>query len=165
MTWNVRRADPVELPAIVRIYRRTAEREWDFLYPHTHEEDLTYFGRSFVRGAVWVALDRGEIVGFCAVRRGWIDHLYVDHAWHGRGAGRALLSQALKGRRHVRLWTFQRNARSRVFYRLQGFIEARLTDGSANEEKEPDVLLEWRRDPALILLCAKHGGGSTRLNL
>jgi hypothetical protein len=45
----------------------------------------------------------------------------------------------------VRLWTFQRNTRSRLFYALQGFREVRRTDGQGNEEREPDVLLEWRR--------------------
>ena len=85
------------------------------------------------------------LIGFCASRRGWVDHLYVDHGWHGRGVGQALLKRTLRGRRRVRLWTFQRNARSRLFYRLQGFREVRLTDGSDNEEGEPDVLLEWRR--------------------
>ena len=130
---------------VANLYRRTAGREWDFLFPHTPEEDLDHFGRSFHRGVVWAAEAEGMVAGFCAVRRGWIDHLYVDHAFHGRGIGQALLAQALKGRRRVRLWTFQRNARSRRFYRLQGFDEVRFTDGADNEEKEPDVLLEWRR--------------------
>ena len=147
MSWKVRRADPSETPAIAALYRRTAGKEWDFLYPHTPEEDLVHFGRSFSRGTVWVVDADGAVAGFCAVRRGWIDHLYVDHAWHGRGAGQALVARALKGRQHVTLWTFQRNARSRRFYRLLGFTEARFTDGADNEEKEPDVLLEWRRLP------------------
>jgi GNAT superfamily N-acetyltransferase len=144
MDWKARRADPTELPVVANLYRRTAGREWDFLYPHTPEEDLGHFGRAFVRGVVWVVEVEGVVAGFCAVRRGWIDHLYVDHAFHGRGIGQALVARALRGRRRVRLWTFQRNTRSRRFYRLQGFIEARLTDGADNEEKEPDVLLEWR---------------------
>ncbi|HZL01411.1 MAG TPA: hypothetical protein VFC47_16105 [Caulobacteraceae bacterium] len=59
--------------------------------------------------------------------------------------GQTLIAAALKGRRRVRLWTFQHNDRSRRLYRLQAFAEVRLTDGADNEEKEPDVLLEWRR--------------------
>jgi putative acetyltransferase len=92
-----------------------------------------------------VAEDGGQLVGFCAARRGWIDHLYVVHERHGQGIGRALLQRTLKGRTHVRLWTFQRNTRSRAFYRRQGFEEVRFTDGQANEEKEPDVMLAWRK--------------------
>jgi GNAT superfamily N-acetyltransferase len=145
MSWTIRRARPDEGPAIAALYRRTAEREWDFLYPHTPQEDRAFFGRALAAGPVWVAEEAGGLIGFLAARRGWIDHFYVLHERHGRGVGRALLARALRGRSHVKLWTFQRNARSRAFYRRQGFVEALFTDGAANEEKEPDVLLEWRR--------------------
>lgn len=145
MTWRVREARPHESDAVAALYRRTAQAEWSFLYPHTPSEDRAFFRRCFERGVVWAAVEGETIVGFCAARTGWIDHLYVAHSHHGRGIGRALLAATLRRRRRVRLWTFQRNARSRLFYRLQGFVEARFTDGADNEEKEPDVLLEWRR--------------------
>jgi GNAT superfamily N-acetyltransferase len=145
MSVCIRRARPEESDAVARLYRRTAGREWDFLYPHTPEEDWAYFRKVLERGPVWAAESGGELVGFCAARRGWIDHLYVAHEWHGQGIGRALLAITLAGRTRVRLWTFQGNLRSRAFYRRQGFVEVRFTDGHENEEKEPDVLLEWRR--------------------
>jgi GNAT superfamily N-acetyltransferase len=145
VSWTVRRADPRESDEIAVLYRRVAGREWDFLYPHTPVEDRRFFRAAFDRGPVWAATEGGELVGFCATRRGWIDHLYVAHERHGEGIGRALLKAALKGRTHVRLWTFQVNARSRAFYRRQGFVEALFTDGADNEEKQPDVMLEWRR--------------------
>lgn len=145
MSVTIRRGRPDESDAVARLYRVTAEREWDFLYPHTPQEDRRFFRAAFDKGPVWVAEDDGALVGFIAARRGWIDHFYVLHARHGEGIGRALLKRALKGRSHVRLWTFQVNARSRAFYRRQGFVEALFTDGAANEEKEPDVMLEWRR--------------------
>lgn len=145
MSAVIRRARPEESDAIAALYRRTAEREWPFLYPHTRQEDRAFFRAAFAKGPIWAADDGGDLVGFSAARRGWIDHLYVLHERHGEGIGRALLKRTLRGRSHVRLWTFQRNARSRAFYRRQGFVEALFTDGAANEEKEPDVMLEWRR--------------------
>lgn len=144
MNVRIQRADLADLGAIAKLYRATAEREWDFLRPHTPDEDHAHFARSFDPGEVWIARDGETTVGFCAARRGWVDHLYVRHERHGEGIGRRLLARALKGRRRGRLWTIQRNARSRSFYALQRFVEVRLTDGSANEEREPDVLLEWR---------------------
>ena len=147
----VREARPDEAGVIARLYRRTSDREWPFLVPHTPEEDETFLLRSFAMGVVWAAEDDGEIVGFCAVRRGWIDHLLVAHERHGEGIGQALLKRALMGRRRVRLWTFQRNARSRAFYARSGFREARFTDGAENEECEPDVMLEWRRPPRRLV--------------
>jgi putative acetyltransferase len=145
MDWNLRRARADDVAPIARFYRRVAEAEWDFLPPHTPAEDLQHFQRLFERGPIWIAEADGALLGFCAAPPEWIDQLIVDHPWHGRGIGRALLAAALEGRERVRLWTFQRNARTRRFYKLQGFTEILETDGSDNEEKEPDVLLEWRR--------------------
>ena len=140
-----RRAEVEESDVVALLYRRTAKAAWNFLFPHSPEEDRAFFRQSFARGTVWVAVEDGVVVGFCAMRRGWIDHLFVAPERQGRGMGQRLLRRALQGRRRVKLWTFQRNARSRAFYRLQGFAEVRFTDGAANEEKEPDVMLEWRR--------------------
>jgi hypothetical protein len=38
------------------------------------------------------------------------------------------------------LWTFQCNVRARRFYEARGFVASGFTDGSRNEENEPDVL-------------------------
>ena len=147
MSRRIRRATLGESDAVATLYRRVAGAEWSFLYPHSPEEDRVFFrDHVFARCAVWVAVEAEAIVGFCAVRRGWIDHLYVERTRHGQGIGQALLARALAARRHVRLWTFTVNARSRRFYALQGFREIRFTDGADNEEKEPDVLLEWWGD-------------------
>ena len=142
---HLRRARLDDVPHIARLYRRTAAHAWSFLYPHTPEQDLHHFHKAFDRGLIWIAEDDGRFIGFIALRRGWIDHFYVSPEEQGRGVGRRLIARALRGRRRVRLWTFQRNHRSRLFYALQGFTEVVRTDGRGNEEREPDILLEWRR--------------------
>ena len=142
---DIRRAGPADLPEIARLMRRWSDLAWDFMVQHTAEEDFGFIGRLHDAGPIWTAFQGDRIVGFCAVRQGWIDLFHVAPEMHGMGLGQILIARALKGRRRVRLWTFQRNNRTRRFYALQGFREVRLTDGSGNEEREPDVLLEWRR--------------------
>ncbi len=44
----------------------------------------------------------------------------------------------------LRLWTFQRNHLARKFYESHEFAVIEMTDGSENDEREPDVLYEWR---------------------
>ncbi len=141
----IRRAGTADQAEIARLMRLWSNLAWTFVVRHTPEEDLGWIRRAAELGVIWTAFEDGRIVGFCSARRGWIDLFHVAPELHGRGIGRALLAQALKGRRRVRLWTFQRNDRTRRFYALQGFREVRLTDGRDNEEREPDVLLEWRR--------------------
>ena len=141
----IRRAEAGELPEIARLMRLWSNLAWAFMVRHTPEEDMGWIRRSAELGVIWTAFEGDKIVGFCSARRGWIDLFHVAPERHGQGIGRALLARALKGRTRVRLWTFQRNERTRRFYALQGFHEVRLTDGRDNEEREPDVLLEWRR--------------------
>ncbi|MBL0726273.1 GNAT family N-acetyltransferase [Piscinibacter sp. HJYY11] len=73
----------------------------------------------------------------------WIDQLYVLPGHVGQGIGSRLLELALASlARPIRLYTFQANAGARRFYERHGFRAIKFTDGSANEERCPDVLLE-----------------------
>jgi GNAT superfamily N-acetyltransferase len=64
----------------------------------------------------------------------------------GEGIGRRLLEHAKEhaGTDGLQLWTFQVNDRARHFYERNGFTVAEMTDGSNNEEREPDVRYVWR---------------------
>ena len=79
----------------------------------------------------------------CGFRPGWVDHLYIRPERHHLGLGTALLGQAMAVNTRLLLWTFQRNTSAIGFYRARGFRLLRETDGSRNEEHEPDALLEW----------------------
>lgn len=101
------------------------------------------------RADVTVAEVDAVLVGFLVLGpgragAGWIEQLYLDPAWMGRGLGRRLLDVARQ--RHpagLRLWTFQANAGARRFYEREGFEAVEFTDGSGNEERAPDVCYRW----------------------
>ena len=100
--------------------------------------------------AVTVALTQNQVAGLLAVdeRDGttWITHLYVRPPHVGQGIGSRLLAYAMDGSRGaVRLYCFQRNERARRFYERHGFKAIAFSDGSANEERCPDVLYERLR--------------------
>jgi GNAT superfamily N-acetyltransferase len=97
---------------------------------------------------VTVAVSKEIVLGFLEVskddRYGWIDHLYLDPSAVGLGLGTILLEQAkLTLSAPIRLYTFQENIDARRFYTRRGFKEIALTEGALNEERVPDVLLEW----------------------
>ncbi len=41
------------------------------------------------------------------------------------------------------LWVFEVNTPARAFYARHGLVEVERTDGSANEEQEPDIRMTW----------------------
>jgi putative acetyltransferase len=97
----------------------------------------------FATCQLWGYFDEKELVGFIAFREGWIDQLCVLPSSQGRGIGTALLQVAQSKSGHLSLWTFQRNKNARRFYEKHGFVLVKETDGTRNEEKEPDAMYSW----------------------
>ncbi|WP_082483315.1 GNAT family N-acetyltransferase [Rubellimicrobium mesophilum] len=113
---------------------------------HTPDEDVRFFRHQVLPGSqAYGAFDDVRLIGIIAFREGWIDHLYVLPNAQRRGIGAALLAVATSAWPDLSLWTFQRNVGARNFYERHGFIAVEETDGSLNEEKEPDVRYRWRR--------------------
>ena len=70
----------------------------------------------------------------------WIEQLYLDPSWMGRGLGERFMEVALRRCPNgLQLWAFQSNEGARRFYERHGFVAEELTDGRANEERTPDV--------------------------
>ncbi len=112
---------------------------------HSDDETRWWIGNVVLRElSVRVAMLDGAIAGFAAIQPGWLDHLYIAPTRQRAGLGSRLLVEAQRiGGTPLRLWAFQRNLAARAFYRRHGFVEEELTDGSANEEHEPDVRMIW----------------------
>jgi len=144
MNANIRRATIVENNAIALIHRLSRDVSLPFLSAkHTFEEDCVFFRtRVFPMCEVWV-METDEIFGFIAFHEGWVDHLYIHPREQRRGLGRTLLQIAKERFSGLQLWTFQKNLGARRFYEGQGFRLVTETDGSANDEGEPDALYRW----------------------
>ena len=84
------------------------------------------------------------MIGFVGLGDDSVRHLWVLPRSRTEASGTALLELA-KGRRPegLQLWVFQRNVGARRFYERHGFTLVELTDGSRNEEREPDALYVW----------------------
>ncbi|MFF9766617.1 GNAT family N-acetyltransferase [Streptomyces sp. NPDC014636] len=85
------------------------------------------------------------VVGMMVLHDDELSQLYVAPAWRGRGLGDRFVALAKeRSPRGLTLWTFQVNAPAHRFYERHGFVAAEYTDGSDNEEREPDVRYVWR---------------------
>jgi GNAT superfamily N-acetyltransferase len=92
---------------------------------------------------VWLAEVGEQVVALMVLDGDWIDQLYVDPEWFGRGLGSQLVELAKELRPSgLDLWTFQSNKRARRFYERHGFRPQETTDGE-NEEGAADVRYRW----------------------
>lgn len=99
---------------------------------------------------VWLAEQDEALVGLLLLEDFWVHSLYVDPALTGQGIGSLLLDVAKHARpRRLGLWVFETNEGAQRFYLRHGFVEIDRTDGSQNEEGEPDVEMAWP-DPASL---------------
>ncbi|HEX4467719.1 MAG TPA: GNAT family N-acetyltransferase [Solirubrobacteraceae bacterium] len=142
-------AGPSDAAEIARVF---AEARAGMTYlpasPHTAEEDAAFFlGVIEDRDSVLtIAIgQRGEIAGFGVFGEGRLDHLYVHPECQRRGIGSRLLESAQA--RYVRLegWLFEKNVEALRLYERHGFTVVERTDGSGNEEHEPDLRIAWSR--------------------
>ena len=122
---------------------------YDFPLAHTDDEVRGWVrDRLVVTEETWVAVDDAGVVAMMVVAPGHLEQLYVAPDRLGRGIGRELVELA-KDRfpAGLSLWTFQVNERARRFYERNGFVAVELTDGSGNQERQPDVRYEWLGPP------------------
>jgi putative acetyltransferase len=132
-------------PELAKVFKLSFRHTFpNFKEIHSVEEDLKFFAEViFKKDQIFIAEENQKILGFIAFNSEFIDQLYVLPEAQRRGIGSRLLKFAQDFSPHLKLWTFQENQRAQAFYKKHGFNEVRRTDGSANEEKEPDILMEW----------------------
>lgn len=130
----------------VRARERASER--GTIPPLRHDlEDVTRW-MSGRLGEVdsWLAEDQsGTLIGLLLLDGDLLDQLYVDPDLTGIGIGGQLMAVAKAQRPEgLRCWTFVSNEGAQRFYTRHGFAEITRTNGSANEERAPDILYRWQ---------------------
>jgi putative acetyltransferase len=141
------RANIADMPTVAALHRAVRVATM----PYLHKEPSLEAGLRHFREAVFPASDirlaadpDGLVVGYIAFRDGWVDHLYVAPGRQRRGIGTLLLACAIQGQTRVRTRVFQRNAAGIGFCTARGFKVVDRSEGDANPENEPDLLMEWQ---------------------
>ena len=148
-TYDLRAALAADAAAIADVLLTSRRTFLPYLASPRSDDEIRMWVRDTVLRTeqLTVAAADGAIVGFLALheREGttWITHLYLLPSHVRQGVGSRLLVRALAAaRRPVRLYAFQQNEAARRFYERHGFVAIAFGDGSANEERSPDVLYQ-----------------------
>lgn len=148
-TVTLRRAAAPDAAAAADVWLRSfAAALPTVVRPRSDDEVRAYFRDVVVPlRETWVAEARGDrkTVGVMVLNGDLLSQLYLDPDWRGRGIGDRFVALAKeRSPAGLGLWTFQVNRPARRFYERHGFVAVEYTDGSGNEEREPDVRYEWR---------------------
>ncbi|GGX40981.1 GNAT family N-acetyltransferase [Streptomyces chartreusis] len=143
----LRRALPTDAGAAADVWLRSfAAALPTVVRPRSDDEVRTYFREVVVLlRETWVAETAGRVVGVMVLDGQVLSQLYLDPDWRGRGIGGRFVDLAKRCRPGgLSLWTFQVNKPAHRFYERHGFVAVEHTDGSGNEEREPDVRCVWQ---------------------
>jgi len=155
---DFRRAVPGDGRAVGSVFT-AARADMSYLPAlHTADEDIAFFTEHVLPSSIVTVAEVCEpgefgepgesaarlVIGFSAVKDDWVDHLYVTPALQRRGVGSALLRQAMDEHPDgLSLWVFAANGGAQSLYERAGFHVVERTDGSGNEEGQPDVRMRW----------------------
>ena len=143
----LRPATPADAPAMADLHVDCREANVGSMPPMVHDRETTHrWMQQRVEGesTAWVAEVDDRLVGYLVLTGDWLDDLFLAPGSTGHGVGTALLEVAKAERPDgFCLWVFETNEGARRFYRRHGLVELERTDGSANEERAPDVRMAW----------------------
>jgi ribosomal protein S18 acetylase RimI-like enzyme len=147
---GIRPYEEADETAVAGVWHRSCLDEYTYLstmQTFTLAEAGWVFSEVILPGArLWVAEAEGGIAGFLALRKSYIDRLYVDPPAQRQGWGARLLAQArVLHPRGLELHTHQENKRARAFYERYGFNAVKF-GLSPPPESAPDVEYQWRPD-------------------
>ena len=142
----IRRATAADASATADVYLRSfAAALPTVVRPRSDDEVHAYIRDVVVPSReTWVAVAEERVVGLMVLAEDVLSQLYLDPDWRGHGIGDRFVALAKeRSPEGLSLWTFQVNKPAHRFYERHGFVETERTDGSGNEEQEPDVRYAW----------------------
>ncbi|PKR46034.1 GNAT family N-acetyltransferase [Streptomyces sp. EAG2] len=141
----LRRALPADAPALAEVWLCSFAAALPTVRrAHGDEAVRGWFAHLVTGCETWGAFDGEHAVGLLVLDGDELDQLYLAPGRCGQGLGDRLVTLAKERRpAGLALWTFQVNTPARRFYERHGFTETERTDGTRNEEREPDVRYVW----------------------
>ena len=141
---SLRSAQPADAPAVTRIFQSARAHSLPYLpILHDDAEDHAYFAGVVEREEVTLSEDRGVAVAFLALDGDEVDHLYVHRRAPSPRPRRQIADPRAGPPRPPRAVGLPAQRGAIAFYAAHGFAVVESTDGTGNEEHEPDHRMAW----------------------
>lgn len=143
----LRRAAGPDAGAVADVWLRSYSATLPTVVRARSDDEVRAYFRDVVvpERETWLAEAGGRVVGVMVLAGDVLSQLYLDPGWRGRGVGDQFVAVAKqRSPQGLTLWTFQVNKPAHRFYERHGFVAVEYTDGSGNEEREPDVRYVWQ---------------------
>ncbi|MBE7636498.1 GNAT family N-acetyltransferase [Sneathiella sp. P13V-1] len=149
MNLKIRTAKDDDAAEIARILKQSREVAIPYaLIPYSFAEIENWVRGSLLEECqvfvVEAEVGNKTLGAVAALSSGWLEQLYVDPEYFGKGLGAALIEQVKNlSEGSLSLHCFEQNTKARQFYEKHGFKLVEYRDGAANEEGVPDCLYRW----------------------
>ena len=157
-TFDLRPATDEDAAAVAEVYLRSLRIALPRIADIHSDESIRHWVVEHImkEHEIWVGVDgHDRLVGMLGLGppdptandtiHAWIQYLYLDPSVIGLGLGAQFIELAKERfTEGLQLWAFQVNEAAQRFYARHGFVEVERTDGSGNDEQEPDVRMTWR---------------------
>ena len=138
----IRRITADDVEETIGVFRASCGPSHAFLKPDfLGRTEQKMRERTLLGWDTYVLVD-GGIRGFICVCGGFVDALFVDPRFQGRGLGKELVDHVKSGAQALILSVFAQNARAIRFYQREEFWAVALKDH--HETGETIVLLQWK---------------------
>lgn len=118
----IRKYEPTDLDGVMASWESASAVAHPFLTEAFKDQERYNIPNVYLPNTeTWVIEQDGSVIGFTALMGNEVGAIFVDAAFHGTGAGKALMDKAVELHGEVELEVFKDNAVGRAFYDRYGF--------------------------------------------
>ena len=138
----VREGEPQDAPRALAIWRAAVDATHGFLTAEDRQAIERQVSEFLPQSPLWVVETGGEVAGFMVLEGKMIEALFVDPAFHGQGAGSALVAHALEIAPDATVDANEQADNAVPFYLAKGF--ERVGRSERDDQGRPYPIIHFR---------------------
>lgn len=131
-----------DIDAVLNIWKAENIRAHSFIPKEYWERSFDFVKGALPKAEVYVYEENGRISGFIGLDGSYIEGIFVDSEYHGKGIGTALLNKAKEIKGALILSVYRKNANAVRFYENRGFVIANEGIDEVTGETEFEMVLK-----------------------